>query len=199
MTCHCAYRSLTFCAARLCWVKSQVIPTSESASETQRLRDCECFVKKLWTTINQVHRKEDISWSIFLRVDDAKSEVRLWVFGSHVKGRQKRRWVMLQAAVVIVRRRRGWWQLLLIIPLLHVGSVSQHEGVSGTSAGAKGSQTAQVAGRPRQPHLGPLWRSDRAAVELGLCEPWRDLHLCHGIQVRHEGWVLYASWLKEST
>lgn len=66
----------------------------------------------------------------------------------------------LQAAVVIVRRgrrrRRGWWQLLLIIPLLHVGSVSQHEGVSGASAGAKGSQTAQVAGRPRQPQLGPL-------------------------------------------
>lgn len=66
---------------------------------------------------------------------------------------------MLQAAVVIVRRgrrRRGWWQLLLIIPLLHVGSISQHEGVSGASAGAKGSQTAQVAGRPRQPQLGSL-------------------------------------------
>lgn len=66
---------------------------------------------------------------------------------------------MLQAAVVIVsggRRRWGWWQLLLIIPLLHVGSVSQHEGVSGTSTGAKGSQTAQVAWRPRQPQLGPL-------------------------------------------
>lgn len=76
-----------------------------------------------------------------------------------LKADKKEGGAMLQVAVVIVRRgrrRRGWWQLLLIIPLLHVGSVSQHEGVSGTGASAKGSQTAQVAGRPWQPQLGPL-------------------------------------------
>lgn len=149
--------------------------------------------------INQCHRKEHFSWSIFWESMMQSLRYGSESFEAMLKAGKKGGGAMLQAAVVVVRRGRWrwWWQLLLIIPLLHVGSVSQHEGVSGASAGAKGSQTAQVAGRPRQPQLRPLWRSDRAAVELSLCKPWRDLHLCHRIQVRHEGWVLYASWLKE--
>lgn len=108
---------------------------------------------------------------------------------------------MLQVAVITVRwgRRRGRRrrQLPLIVPLLRVGGVGHGEGVGGASAEAEGSQTTQVAGRPRQAQLGSLRRSHRAAVELGLRQPRRDLQLVHGIQVGHERRVLDAGWVKE--
>lgn len=112
---------------------------------------------------------------------------------------------MLQATTVSVRRwwrclvwrrrrcRVRWRRQLLVIPLLHVGSISHHEGVSGASADTKGSQAVQVAG---QPQLGPLWRSCHVVAQLVLRQPRRDLQLCHGIQVWHKGWVLNPRWMK---
>lgn len=108
----------------------------------------------------------------------------------------------LQVTVITVRwwrRRRGrrWWQLPLIPPLLRVGAVGHGEGVGGAGAEAEGSQTMKVAGCPRQAQLGPLRRSHRAAVKLGLRQPRGDLQPVHGIQVGHERRVLDAGWEKE--
>lgn len=132
-----------------------------------------------------------------LRARGAKSEVRFCVFGSQVNGSWRRGGVLLHVASVSVRWRRRRWRQLLVVPLLRGRNVGQHEGVGGASADAKGSQAAQVAGRPRQPHLGPLRRSHRVAVKLALRQPRRDLHLFHGVQVRHEDWVLNPSWMRE--
>ena len=105
-----------------------------------------------------------------------------------------------EAAVVTGRRRprrrrqRQSQVLVLVLPLLHGRVVGKHEGVGGAGADAERCQAAQVAGRPRQPHLGPLRGRDRAAVQLGLREPWRDLNRGHGVHVRHEGRVLDSGW-----
>lgn len=100
--------------------------------------------------------------------------------------------MLLHVATIWRGRRRQ----LLGVPRLRVRSVGQHEGVGGAGADAERGQAPQVAGRPRQPHLGPLRRSHHAAVQLGLRQPRRDLHLVHGVQVRHEGWILNSSWTK---
>lgn len=110
--------------------------------------------------------------------------------------------MVLQVAVIIVRwgRRRGRrrWQLPLIVPLLRVRrGVGHGEGVGGASAEAQWSQTTQVAGRPRQVGLGPLRRSHRAAVQLGLGQPRRDLKPVHGVQVGYERRIFDAGWVKE--
>lgn len=81
------------------------------------------------------------------------------------------------AAVSLIRRRRWrWWRRWQVAPLLRDRSVGHHEGVSGAGADAKRSQAPQVAGGPRQPHLGSLRGSHRAAVELRLRQPRGDLH-----------------------
>lgn len=101
---------------------------------------------------------------------------------------------LLRVAVISVRRRRWRWWQLVVVPLLRDGNVGQHERVGAVSADAKRSQAAQVAGRPRQPHLGLLGWSDRVAVELGLQQPRRDLSWCRLVHVGYEDWVLYSSW-----
>lgn len=107
--------------------------------------------------------------------------------------------MLLHVTTVSVRGRWWWrwrWRQLLVVPLLRGGSVGQHEGVVGLSAGTERGQATQVAGRPRQPHLGSLRGSDHAAVKLGLHEPRGDLDRGHGVHVWHEGRVLNPSWMK---
>lgn len=132
--------------------------------------------------------------------ESAKSEVRSVSLAARLKGDEGGGWVLLLHVVIVSVRwwRRRWrWRQPLVVPLLRPGSVGQHEGVGGVSADAERSQAAQVAGRPRQPHLCTLRRSHHAAVELGLRQPRRDLDLRQRVQVRHEGWVLDTSWIME--
>ena len=109
--------------------------------------------------------------------------------------------MLLHVAPVFIRGRR--WRRRrrqVVVPLLRARNVGLHEGVGGAGAGAERSEAAQVAGRPREPHLGSLRRSHHAAgVELGLRQPRRDLHRRHGVhvQLRHEGRVLNSSCMKE--
>lgn len=102
---------------------------------------------------------------------------------------------MLHVVTVRVRRRRRRWQLL-VVPQLQGGNVGHHEGVAGLRADAKGGQAVQIAGCPRQPYLGPLRSGHRVGVQLGLGKPRRDLHLCCGLRVWQEGWVLNSSWMR---
>lgn len=97
--------------------------------------------------------------------------------------------------VSVVGRWSRCWQMLLVA-LLRVRSVGRPVGGSGASAGVWRSQAVLAAGRPRQPHLGSLRWSHHAAFGLGVHEPRGELPRRHGVQVWHEGWVLYSSWLK---
>lgn len=95
----------------------------------------------------------------------------------------------LHVLTVSRRWRWGWGWRLPAVPLRRGLAVGLREGVGGASADAKGSEAAQAAGRPRERDLGPGGRSHRGAVQLGLRQPGRDLHLSVGVQVWHEGGV----------
>lgn len=123
--------------------------------------------------------------SFLWQPDSSKAESSVWVG------------IQLRVAIVSGRmRRRGRWQLIAV-HLLCVRNVLQCEGISRASADAKRGQAAQVAWGPWQIHLGSMWQSHHAAVELTLRKPRRNLQQIHGVQVRYEGWVLNPSWMNK--